>query len=361
MAEASGLSRVRPDERDPVRATTRGTGELLEQALDGGVRRIILGIGGSATTDGGRGILEALGASRRRDGRRPGEPRSAARRGRPRDRLRREQPAPRTARARPRSTGPQKGATAAQVGELDARLASWADRLERGDRPPRAGDPGRGRRRRHRVRAAGDRRPLPELRAATRASTSSWRRPASTRSSPTPTSSITGEGRVDAQTAFGKTALGVARRAQAAGVPCIAVGGGVEPDGIEALAAVGAVDGAGRRAAAVRRGGDGRRHRAARALRRADRATRRPRRGSLRDHRRHEPDPADDAATPPTARSATKAAKPKKRKRAKPDPAIAWARRLARTRPGCSTDTLDRSPSSTARRSGSAGSTRRRS
>jgi glycerate kinase len=52
---------------------------------------------------------------------------------------------------------------------------------------------------------------------------------------------ITGEGRIDSQTAFGKTALGVARRAQAAGVPCIAVGGGVEPDGIAALAEVGAV------------------------------------------------------------------------------------------------------------------------
>ncbi len=52
---------------------------------------------------------------------------------------------------------------------------------------------------------------------------------------------ITGEGRIDAQTGFGKTALGVAKRAAAAGVPCIAVGGGVEPDGITALAAVGAV------------------------------------------------------------------------------------------------------------------------
>ena len=52
---------------------------------------------------------------------------------------------------------------------------------------------------------------------------------------------ITGEGRIDAQTGFGKTALGVARRAQAAGVPCIAVGGGVEVEGIEALAAVGAI------------------------------------------------------------------------------------------------------------------------
>jgi glycerate 2-kinase len=52
---------------------------------------------------------------------------------------------------------------------------------------------------------------------------------------------ITGEGRIDAQTAFGKTALGVARQARAAGVPCIAVGGGVEPEGIDALAAVGAI------------------------------------------------------------------------------------------------------------------------
>jgi glycerate 2-kinase len=47
---------------------------------------------------------------------------------------------------------------------------------------------------------------------------------------------ITGEGKVDAQTAFGKTALGVARAAKAGGVPCIAVGGGVDPGGIEALA-----------------------------------------------------------------------------------------------------------------------------
>ena len=46
---------------------------------------------------------------------------------------------------------------------------------------------------------------------------------------------ITGEGRIDAQTAFGKTALGVAKLASDAGVACVAVGGGVEPEGIEAL------------------------------------------------------------------------------------------------------------------------------
>jgi glycerate kinase len=52
---------------------------------------------------------------------------------------------------------------------------------------------------------------------------------------------ITGEGRIDVQTAFGKTALGVALRAQAAGRPCVAVGGGVTPEGVEAMAAVDAV------------------------------------------------------------------------------------------------------------------------
>jgi glycerate kinase len=51
---------------------------------------------------------------------------------------------------------------------------------------------------------------------------------------------ITGEGRIDEQTAFGKTALGVARRAADAEVPCIGVGGGVTPAGIDALASVGA-------------------------------------------------------------------------------------------------------------------------
>jgi glycerate kinase len=50
---------------------------------------------------------------------------------------------------------------------------------------------------------------------------------------------ITGEGRIDDQTAYGKTALGVARRAAAAGVPCLAVGGGVTPEGVAALAGVG--------------------------------------------------------------------------------------------------------------------------
>ena len=64
MAAASGLALLgRPPSRiDARRATTRGTGELLRDALDEGARRILLGIGGSATTDGGAGALAALGA-----------------------------------------------------------------------------------------------------------------------------------------------------------------------------------------------------------------------------------------------------------------------------------------------------------
>jgi glycerate kinase len=64
LAAASGLSRLAAGERDPVAASTFGTGEVLRAVLDAGVRRIDLGVGGSATTDGGLGILAALGLGR---------------------------------------------------------------------------------------------------------------------------------------------------------------------------------------------------------------------------------------------------------------------------------------------------------
>ena len=62
MAAASGLPLVPPDRRDPRITTTYGTGELIRTALDEGLRRIIIGIGGSATNDGGTGMAQALGA-----------------------------------------------------------------------------------------------------------------------------------------------------------------------------------------------------------------------------------------------------------------------------------------------------------
>jgi glycerate kinase len=61
MAAASGLPLVPMDRRDPTKTTTFGTGELIAAALDAGVSRIILGVGGSATTDGGTGAAQALG------------------------------------------------------------------------------------------------------------------------------------------------------------------------------------------------------------------------------------------------------------------------------------------------------------
>jgi glycerate kinase len=61
MAAASGLRLLKLNELDPMRASSYGTGEMIKDALDKGVNKIILAIGGSATVDGGMGILRALG------------------------------------------------------------------------------------------------------------------------------------------------------------------------------------------------------------------------------------------------------------------------------------------------------------
>ena len=61
-AQACGLHLTPPAERDPERATTRGVGELLAAAVDAGATRVVVGLGGSATNDGGAGLLAALGA-----------------------------------------------------------------------------------------------------------------------------------------------------------------------------------------------------------------------------------------------------------------------------------------------------------
>ncbi|CAH0539522.1 glycerate kinase [Vibrio marisflavi] len=61
IASASGLDLLEPSQRDPAIATTYGTGELIREALDFGVSKILLGLGGSATNDAGAGIVQALG------------------------------------------------------------------------------------------------------------------------------------------------------------------------------------------------------------------------------------------------------------------------------------------------------------
>ena len=62
MAAASGLELVPQNKRNPLKTTSWGTGELIRHALDAGVKHIIIGIGGSATNDGGAGMVQALGA-----------------------------------------------------------------------------------------------------------------------------------------------------------------------------------------------------------------------------------------------------------------------------------------------------------
>ena len=61
MSQASGLTLLNPSERNPLLTSTYGTGEMILDALDRGCRRFLIGIGGSATNDGGTGMLEALG------------------------------------------------------------------------------------------------------------------------------------------------------------------------------------------------------------------------------------------------------------------------------------------------------------
>ena len=61
MAEAAGLTLVPPDERDILRASTFGVGQMVSDALAHGATKVLMGIGGSATNDGGAGMLQALG------------------------------------------------------------------------------------------------------------------------------------------------------------------------------------------------------------------------------------------------------------------------------------------------------------
>lgn len=61
MAEAAGLPLIEPEQRNPLRTTTFGVGQIIMSALDAGARKMIIGIGGSATVDGGVGCAQALG------------------------------------------------------------------------------------------------------------------------------------------------------------------------------------------------------------------------------------------------------------------------------------------------------------
>ena len=241
MAAASGLSLLASDERDPIRATSIGTGDLIRAALNARVSSIVLGIGGSATTDGGAGLLTGLGALADRDTATVDlehlDPRLATVELQVACDVSNPLSGPSGAAA---VYGPQKGATPEDVQDLDRRLDRFADTMDVEAGRPERETPGAG--------AAGgvgyallsiqDRFGAFALRPGVDLVMDATDFDARLARADLV---VTGEGRIDSQTAFGKTALGVARRAKAAGVPCIAVGGGVEPDGIAALAEVGAM------------------------------------------------------------------------------------------------------------------------
>ncbi|MFF4437438.1 MULTISPECIES: glycerate kinase [unclassified Streptomyces] len=237
MAEASGLQRLPAGVFAPLTASTYGSGELLRAALDAGARTIVFGVGGSATTDGGAGMLAALGA-RFLDGN--GEPVSPG--GGGLAALARADLSgldPRLAsvelvlasdvdnpltgpKGAPAVYGPQKGATPDDVETLDAALAHFAKVLE-GEAGPRAAEyaasPGAG-------AAGGIGYGALLMGARFRAGIEVMLdvlgfAPALERASLV----VTGEGSLDEQTLHGKAPAGVAAAARAAGKEVVAVCG----------------------------------------------------------------------------------------------------------------------------------------
>jgi len=240
MAAASGLELVAPHQRDPLVTTSRGTGDLIRAALDAGARHFILGVGGSATNDGGAGMLQALGAGLLdADGAQIAAG-GAALAGLARIDLSGFDPrivdcvfevacdvsnplvGPRGASA---VFGPQKGATPDVVAQLDANLRHYASIIARDTGQVMAEIPGAG--------AGGG------IAAAMLVFLKGRLRPGSEivadavgldAALQDADLVFTGEGRIDSQTVNGKTPVGVARVAQRHGKPVIAIGGCLAPD-----------------------------------------------------------------------------------------------------------------------------------
>ena len=250
LASASGLPLVPRAQRNPMHTTTAGTGELIAAALDAGVRRIILGIGGSATNDGGAGAAQALGVRFLDDNDEPlAAPITAA--DLPRvARIDMSQRHPRLAEVEllvacdvtnpllgPDGAAavyaPQKGATPEQIPQLDAALAHLADVIQRDLGRDVRDTPGAG--------AAGGmgagalalldgelRSGIDIVLEAVRFNDRLARADMC----------ITGEGKLDGQSLSGKAIAGVTRAAAGRGVPTVALVGAVG-DNPEALTALG--------------------------------------------------------------------------------------------------------------------------
>lgn len=240
MAAASGLHLVANEQRDPCLTTTFGTGELILAALDQGARHIILGIGGSATNDGGAGMMQALGArllDHQGHELAPGgaalaqlakidltrlDPRLAAVELRVACDVDNPLCGPQGASA---IFGPQKGATPEKVQQLDAALKQWGEQIEQttGKRVidlAGAGAAGG-------MGAALSGLLMGRLEPGIKIVTDALNLAQAVQGADLV---ITGEGRIDSQTVHGKTPVGVASVAKQFAVPTIALAGGMTKD-----------------------------------------------------------------------------------------------------------------------------------
>lgn len=235
MACAAGLEHIATTERDPLRASSFGVGQLIGHALDVGATQIVLGLGGSATNDAGAGMLQALGLGLFDAQGKTLAPGGAALANLAHIDTRTFDPRLKDVHITIASDvnnplcglqgasavfGPQKGATPAQVSKLDTALGHFADVCARTLGKDPRNVPGSG--------AAGG------LGFAAHSWMQARFRPGVevvaelgglAQAIQGAQLVITGEGRMDAQTLHGKTPMGVAKIAQAAGVPVIAIAG----------------------------------------------------------------------------------------------------------------------------------------
>lgn len=240
MAAASGLHLVEPVQRNPLLTTTYGTGELITAALDAGVKHIIVGIGGSATNDGGVGMAQALGAKLLDK-----QGKDLAFGGGALADLATIDLAgldPRLAdvqlevacdvdnplcgvKGASHIFGPQKGATPEMVEQLDRNLAHYAEVIRQTNGKDVVNQQGAG--------AAGG------LGAALLGLFDATLRPGISIVMDAVNLSevvkdadlvITGEGRIDSQTIHGKTPIGVARVAKQSNLPVIGIAGSIAKD-----------------------------------------------------------------------------------------------------------------------------------
>jgi len=235
LADVSGLGRLSGGRLAASAASSYGTGQVIRAALAAGCRRIVLGIGGSACTDGGAGMVQALGG-RLADARGDEVGRGGGALGAVRSLdLAGLHPGLSSAEVvvasdvdnpllGPRGAaavyGPQKGASPAEVARLDAALDRWADAVQRATGLDLAGMPGAG--------AAGG------VGFAAMAVLGATLQPGiglilELVGFPAALSGaglvITGEGSLDRQTLHGKAPAGVAATARSAGIPVVAVAG----------------------------------------------------------------------------------------------------------------------------------------